>query len=76
MIELLDHTADVGFEPGASTHNELVDEALLKAFFEPPPGEHSEIFVRAGGGLRATGRSRRHARTPPTPSRRRTGSRA
>ena len=49
MIELLDHTADVGFEPGASTHKELVDEALLVVVFEPPPGEHKEILVRAGG---------------------------
>ena len=49
MIELLDHTADVGFELGTSTHKALVDEVLLKVFSEPPPGEHDGIFVGAGG---------------------------
>ena len=48
MIELLDHTADVEFELGDSTHKELVDEVLLKIFSEPPPGEHNGILVRAG----------------------------
>ena len=49
MIELLDYTADVGFELGASTHKALVDEVLLKVFSEPPPGEHDGILVRVGG---------------------------
>jgi SHS2 domain-containing protein len=40
MIEMLDHTADVGFEVGASTLEELFDEArraLLLVVFERPP---------------------------------------
>ena len=40
MIEMLDHTADVGFELGASTVEELFDEArraLLMVVFERPP---------------------------------------
>ncbi len=42
MIEMLDHTADVGFELGASTLEELFDEArraLLMVVFERPPEE-------------------------------------
>ena len=40
MIEMLDHTADVGFELGASTLEELFDEGrqgLLMVVFERPP---------------------------------------
>ena len=40
MIEILDHTADLGFEVGASTLEELFDEArraLLMVVFERPP---------------------------------------
>jgi SHS2 domain-containing protein len=40
MIEMLDHTADVGFELGASTLEELFEEArraLLMVVFERPP---------------------------------------
>ena len=40
MIEMLDHTADVGFDLGASTVEELFDEArraLLMVMFERPP---------------------------------------
>lgn len=40
MIEMLDHTADVGFELGASTLEGLFDEArraLLMVVFERPP---------------------------------------
>ncbi len=40
MIEILDHTADLGFEVGASTLEELFDEArraLLMLVFERPP---------------------------------------
>ncbi len=42
MIEILDHTADSGFEVGASTLEELFDEArraLLMVVFERPPQE-------------------------------------
>jgi SHS2 domain-containing protein len=42
MIEMLDHTADVGFELKASTLEELFDEArraLLMVVFERPPEE-------------------------------------
>jgi SHS2 domain-containing protein len=42
MIEMLDHTADVGFELGASTLEELFDEGrqgLLIIMFERPPQE-------------------------------------
>ncbi len=45
MIEILDHTADVGFELGASTLEELFDEArraLLMVVFERPPEEEGE----------------------------------
>ncbi len=45
MIEMLDHTADVGFELGASTLEELFDEArraLLMVVFERPPEEEGE----------------------------------
>jgi SHS2 domain-containing protein len=45
MIEMLDHTADVGFELGASTLEELFDEArraLLMVVFEYPPEEGRE----------------------------------
>jgi SHS2 domain-containing protein len=45
MIEILDHTADVGFELGASTLEELFDEArraLLMVVFESPPEEEGE----------------------------------
>jgi SHS2 domain-containing protein len=45
MIEMLDHTADVGFELGASTLEELFDEArraLLMVVFERPPEEGRE----------------------------------
>ena len=45
MIEMLDHTADVGFELGASTLEELFDEArraLLMVVFERPPEERGE----------------------------------
>jgi len=31
MVEMLGHTTDVGFEPGASTHKEHVDEAARVA---------------------------------------------
>ncbi|MCA1688264.1 MAG: archease [Actinobacteria bacterium] len=40
MIEMLDHTADVGFELGATTLEGLFDEArraLLMVVFERPP---------------------------------------
>jgi SHS2 domain-containing protein len=45
MIEILDHTADVGFELGASTLEVLFDEArraLLMVVFERPPEEEGE----------------------------------
>jgi SHS2 domain-containing protein len=45
MIEMLDHTADVGFELGASTLEELFDEArraLLMVVFERPPEDGEE----------------------------------
>jgi len=45
MIEMLDHTADVGFELGASTLEELFGEArraLLMVVFEHPPEEGEE----------------------------------
>ena len=45
MIEILDHTADVGLELGASTLEELFDEArraLLMVVFERPPEEEGE----------------------------------
>jgi SHS2 domain-containing protein len=50
---MLDHTADVGFELGASTLEELFDEArraLLMVVFERPPeegGEGQEIRLSA-----------------------------
>jgi SHS2 domain-containing protein len=53
MIEMLDHTADVGFELGASTLEELFDEArraLLMVVFERPPeagGEEREVRLSA-----------------------------
>ena len=53
MIEMLDHTADVGFELGASTLEGLFDEArraLLMVVFERPPerGEdEGEILLSA-----------------------------
>jgi SHS2 domain-containing protein len=49
MIEMLDHTADVGFELKAPTLEELFDEArraLLMVVFERPPeegGDEGEI---------------------------------
>ena len=46
MIEMLDHTADVGFELGASTLEELFDEArraLLMVVFERPPEEGKDV---------------------------------
>jgi SHS2 domain-containing protein len=45
VIEMLDHTADVGFELGASTLEDLFDEArraLLMVEFECPPREEGE----------------------------------
>ena len=45
MIEMLDHTADVGFEVRASTLEELFDEArraLLMVVFERPPHKGDE----------------------------------
>ncbi len=45
MIEMLDHTADVGFEVRASTLEELFDEArraLLMVVFERPPQKGEE----------------------------------
>jgi protein archease len=45
VIEMLDHTADVGFELGASTLEGLFDEArraLLMVVFERPPEEGEE----------------------------------
>jgi SHS2 domain-containing protein len=53
MIEMLDHTADVGFELGASTLEELFDEArraLLMVVFERPPqegGDEREVQLSA-----------------------------
>ncbi len=53
MIEMLDHTADVGFELGASTLEELFDEArraLLMVVFERPPqkgGQGREVRLSA-----------------------------
>jgi len=53
MIEMLDHTADVGFELGASTLEDLFEEArraLLMVVFERPPeegGEEREIQLSA-----------------------------
>jgi SHS2 domain-containing protein len=53
VIEMLDHTADVGFELGASTLEDLFDEArraLLMVMFERPPevGEdEAEILLSA-----------------------------
>jgi SHS2 domain-containing protein len=46
MIEMLDHNADVGFELGASTPEELFDEARrapLMVVFERPPEEGEEV---------------------------------
>ncbi len=45
VIEMLDHTADVGFELRTSTLEELFDEArraLLMVIFERPPEEGDE----------------------------------
>ena len=45
VIEMLDHTADVGFELRTSTLEELFDEArraLLMVIFEHPPEEGDE----------------------------------
>jgi SHS2 domain-containing protein len=45
VIEMLDHTADVGFELRASTLEELFDEArraLLMVAFERPPQEGAD----------------------------------
>jgi SHS2 domain-containing protein len=45
MIEMLDHTADVGFELAAPTLEELFEEArraLLMVAFERPPEEGEE----------------------------------
>jgi SHS2 domain-containing protein len=45
MIEMLDHTADVGFELGAPTLEGLFEEArraLLMVVFERPPQEEGE----------------------------------
>ncbi len=45
MIEMLDHTADVGFELRAPTLEELFEEArraLLMVVFERPPEEDGE----------------------------------
>jgi SHS2 domain-containing protein len=53
MIEMLDHTADVGFELGASTLEDLFDEArraLLMVVFERPPqegGDEREVQLSA-----------------------------
>ena len=53
MIEMLDHTADVGFELGAPTLEGLFDEArraLLMVVFERPPEEgedEGEILLSA-----------------------------
>jgi SHS2 domain-containing protein len=53
MIEMLDHTADVGFDLGASTLEGLFDEArraLLMVAFERPPqdgGEEREVRLSA-----------------------------
>ena len=53
VIEMLDHTADVGFELGASTLEGLFDEArraLLMVVFERPPEEgedEGEILLSA-----------------------------
>jgi protein archease len=53
MIEMLDHTADVGFKLGASTLEELFDEArraLLMVVFEHPPqqgGQRQDIRLSA-----------------------------
>lgn len=53
VIEMLDHTADVGFDLGASTLEDLFDEArraLLMVAFERPPqdGElEREIYLSA-----------------------------
>jgi SHS2 domain-containing protein len=53
MIEMLDHTADVGFELGAPTLEALFEEArraLLMVVFERPPqegGDEREIRLSA-----------------------------
>jgi SHS2 domain-containing protein len=47
VIEMLDHTADVGFELGASTLEELFDEArraLLMVVFERPPQGGADLL--------------------------------
>ena len=58
MIEMLDHTADVGFELGASTPEELFDEArraLLMVVFERPPEEgEEEVDIRLSAPDRET----------------------
>ncbi len=50
MIRMLDHTADVGFEVGASTLEALFDEArralLITVFEEPPERGMEERAVR------------------------------
>ena len=68
MIEMLDHTADVGFELGASTLEELVEEsrrALPMVAFERPPGEHKGILVRAAVDEARHGIGHRVARSRP-----------
>lgn len=51
MIEMLDHTADVGSEPGAFTLEGLFDEArrtLLTVVFERPPDKDGrEVLLSA-----------------------------
>ena len=55
---MLDHTADVGFELGASTPEELFDEArraLLMVVFERPPEEgEEEMEIRLSAPDRET----------------------
>jgi SHS2 domain-containing protein len=58
VIEMLDHTADVGFELSAPTLGELFEEArralLLVAFERPPESGHEEREVRLSAPDRET----------------------
>ena len=58
MIEMLDHTADVGFELSAATLEDLFEEArralLLVAFERPPESGPEEREVRLSASDRET----------------------
>jgi SHS2 domain-containing protein len=58
MIEMLDHTADVGFELGAPTLEGLLEEArralLMVVFERPPEGGEDEGEIRLSAPDRET----------------------